>query len=54
MKHPGNLGHNRNTNLRTVEIEEEDKSFLKVPENIFNKIIEEKFSKLKKGIPTKV
>jgi hypothetical protein len=41
----------RKQNLRIIEIEED--SQLKDPENIFNKIIEEHFSNLKKEMPIK-
>ena len=40
-------------NLRIIGIEEEEVQ-LKVPENFFNKIIEEKFPNLKKEMPIKV
>jgi len=41
----------RRSNLRIIGIEESEDSQLKGPENIFNKIIEENFSKLKKQMP---
>ena len=41
-------------NLRIIGVEEGEESQLKGPENIFNKIIEESFSNLKKDIPMKV
>jgi hypothetical protein len=41
-------------NLRIIRIEEKEDSQLKGPENIFNKIIEENFSNLKKEVDIKV
>ena len=41
-------------NLRIIGIEENADSQLKGPENVFNKIIEENFSNLKKEIDIKV
>ena len=41
-------------NLRIIGIEENEDSQLKGPENVFNKIIEENFSNLKKGMAIKV
>jgi hypothetical protein len=41
----------RRSNLRIIGIEESEDFQFKVPVNIFNKIIEENFPKLKKGIP---
>jgi hypothetical protein len=41
-------------NLRIIGIEENKDSQLKGPENVFNKIIEENFSNLKKEIAIKV
>ena len=43
----------KRSNLRIV-VEEKEESQLKGPENIFNKIIEEKFPNLKKEMPRKV
>ena len=40
-------------NLRIIGIEEGEEWQIKGPENIFNKIIEESFSNLKKDIPIK-
>ena len=45
-------GYERTTYLRIIRIEED--SQLKGPENIFNKIIEEKFPNLKKEMPINV
>jgi hypothetical protein len=42
------------TNLRIIRIEENEDSQLKGPENVFNKIIEENFSKRKKEMAIKV
>jgi len=42
-KHPENLEHYENTNLRMIGIEREEIQ-LKCPENVFNKFIEDKFS----------
>ena len=47
-KHPGNLGHYEEMKPK-IGIKGKDTQ-LKSPENIFNKIIEEKFSSLKKEI----
>jgi hypothetical protein len=44
----------KRTNLRIIRIEENEDSQLKGPENVFNKIIEENFSNLKKEIDIKV
>lgn len=41
-------------NLTIIEIEENEDSQLKGPENVFNKITEENFSNLKKEVATKV
>jgi hypothetical protein len=41
-------------NLRITGIEENEDSQLKVPENVFNKNIEENFHNLKKEMPIKV
>jgi hypothetical protein len=41
-------------NLRVIRIEENNDSQLKGPENVFNKLIEENFHKLKKEIAIKV
>jgi hypothetical protein len=43
-EHSGKLGHCEKTNLRIIGIEEEEDSQLEGPENMFNKIIEEKSS----------
>jgi hypothetical protein len=40
-------------NLGIIILEGED-SQLNIPENIFNKIIEENFTNLKKGMPIKI
>ena len=37
LKHPGNPGYMRRTNLRIIGIEESEDSQLKGPVNIFNK-----------------
>ena len=50
-KHPGNPGHNENTNLRIIGVDENEDFQLKGPVNIFNKIIEENFPNLTKEIP---
>ena len=48
-RHPGNLGHyektNKQTNLRIIGTEGEE-TWVKGTENIYNKIIEEKFPNL--------
>jgi hypothetical protein len=41
----------RRPNLRIISIEESEDFQLKVPVNVFNKIIEANFPKLKKEIP---
>jgi uncharacterized coiled-coil protein SlyX len=41
----------RRSNLRTIDLEENEESQLKGPVNIFNKIIGENFPNLKKGCP---
>jgi hypothetical protein len=41
-------------NLRIIDIEESEDSQLKGPVNIFNKIIEENFSDLKKDMPMNI
>ena len=41
----------RNPNLRIIGIEENEDSQLKGPINIFNKIVEENFTDLKKEMP---
>jgi hypothetical protein len=41
----------RRTNLRVIGVDENEDFQLKGPENIFNKIIEENFPKLKKRMP---
>jgi hypothetical protein len=41
----------RRTNLKIIVIEESEDCQLKVPENIFNQIIEENFPNLKKEMP---
>lgn len=47
--HPGNLGHHKKTNRRTTEIEAREGTHVKGTEN---KIMEEKFPKLKKEVLT--
>ena len=44
-KHPGSLGQYEMPNLWRIGIEEGEATQLNGPENIFNKIIEEKFPK---------
>jgi hypothetical protein len=44
----------RRPNLRIIGIEESEDSQLKGPVSIFNKIIEEKFPKLKKEMPINI
>jgi len=44
----------RRSNLRIIGIEESEDSQLKGPVNIFNKIIEENFPKLKKEMPINI
>jgi hypothetical protein len=44
----------RRPNLRIIRIEESEDYQLKVPVNIFNKIIEENFSNLKKKMPMNI
>jgi hypothetical protein len=44
----------RRPNLRLIGIEEREDSQLKGPVNIFNKIIEENFPKLKKEMPINI
>lgn len=41
-KHPRNLGHYKRPNLRTIGMKEGNEFLLKNPENMFNKITEEK------------
>ena len=53
-KYPRNLGHNEKTNLKIIGIEESEDSQFKVPQNIFNKIIEENSPNLKKEMAIKV
>jgi hypothetical protein len=53
-KYPGNTGHNEKTKPRTIGIEESEDSKLKGLVNIFNKIIEENFPKLKKEMPINI
>jgi len=48
IKHSGNLDTRKRLNLRIIGIEENEEAQLQDPKNIFNKIIEEKFSNLKK------
>jgi hypothetical protein len=47
-KHPGNSRHNEKTKPKDNSIEVIEDFQLKVPVNIFNKIIEENFPNLKK------
>ena len=44
----------KKSNQRIIGIEEGEEFQIKEPENVFNEIIEEKFSILKKEIPIKV
>jgi hypothetical protein len=44
----------KRTNLRIIDIKESKDFQLKGPVNIFNKIIEEKYLKLKKEIPINI
>jgi hypothetical protein len=44
----------RRLNIRIIGIEESKDSQLQGPVNIFNKIIEENFSKLKKEVPINI
>jgi len=44
----------RRSNLRKIGIEESEDFQLKSPVNIFNKIIEENFSNLKKEMPINI
>jgi hypothetical protein len=44
----------RKPNLRIIGIDENEKFQLKGPVNIFNKIIEENFPKLKKDMPMNI
>ena len=53
-KYPGNPGHNEKTNLRIIGIDENEDFQLKGSVNIFNKIIEENFPKLKKEMPMNI
>ena len=46
--HSGNPGHNEKTILRIIGIDENEDFQNKGPVNIFNKIIEENFTNLKK------
>ena len=48
------MGHNKKKNLRIIGVEEGEELQIKVPENIFNKIIEENIPNLKNNIPMKV
>ena len=41
-------------NLKIIGIKEAKETYLKGPENVFNKVLEEKMSKLKKEMPIKV
>jgi hypothetical protein len=53
-KYPGNPGHNEKTNLRIIGIDENEDFQLKASVNIFNKITEENFPKLKKEMPMNI
>jgi hypothetical protein len=54
-KHPGNPGHNeKNLYLRIIGIEKSENSHLKRPVNIFNKIIKENLTNLKKEMPMNI
>jgi hypothetical protein len=44
----------KKSNPRVINIEEGEETQIPGPENVFNKIIEEKFPNLKKEIPIKV
>jgi hypothetical protein len=47
QKHSGNMRHYEKKDLTIIVIEEREDSQIKDPEDIFNKIIEEKFPNLK-------
>ena len=47
-KHPGNPGHNEKTKPKDDRDDESEDSLLKRPINIFNTIIEENFTILRK------
>ena len=53
-KHTGNPGQMSKPNLRIIGIEESEDFQLKGPVNVFNKIIEEHFPKLKKEMLTNI
>jgi hypothetical protein len=54
-KHPGDPGDTmKRSNIRMMGIDEKEDFQLKGPVNIFNKIIEENFSYLKKEIPMNI
>jgi len=53
-KHTGIQDTMRRSNLRIIGIEESEDSQLKGPVNIFNKIIEENFTNLKKEMPINI
>ena len=54
QKHPGNARHNGKTKLKIIDIDENEDVQLKGSVNIFNKIIEENFSNLKKESPMSI
>ena len=51
---PRNLGHNGKINIRIIGIEESEDSQVKIPVNISNIIIEEKFPNIKKEMPVNI
>jgi hypothetical protein len=53
-KHPGNPGYNDKTKPKDNRYRGEWRSQLKRPVNIFNKIREENFPKLKKEMPMNI
>jgi hypothetical protein len=53
-KHPGNPGRNEMTKPKDDRYRRDEDSQLKEPANIFNKIIVENFSNLKKYMPMSI
>jgi hypothetical protein len=53
-KHPGNLRHKEKTKAKDNRYRRERRCQLKGTVNIFNKIIEENFSNLKKEMPVNI
>ena len=51
-KHPGNPGHNEETNLQIIGVDENEDFQLKGPANIFNIIIEENYPNIEEAYRT--